>query len=1174
MLIINANISATASIVCLGIAGYTLSRQGGSRITMRTYAALAALGGIIPLLRIATVFSPTPEFSRVFLNMQTTCFAFIASLWAFFVFRTFVSAKVLPRLIPILLFSIPALTQACLWTNEMHGLWSPIAANVNFRWASFSNVTIITHAGPAQTIQIIYSFFYVFGGLALLFIRAFTFGAAHRRDMLMMAAGGLCLGSGTFIAAFIPGLALDPVPVSITIGTLIFARGMYGRGLYSALPLPEVDVPNLRAVTLLFYSSSIVIIVGLSISFHLFYMSEERKFREQISLAVSLNASIIKRWREERIADGMTLFDNKAFHLHAPSVIAGTATPHQQMSVESWLASMNRAHHYSSIMLCDAVGAAVLSFPENASICPSVRNILDEIARFGGVRLIDFHQDFAEEEPHASLIVPLKLNGDAAPYGFVVATYDLSRFSDSMIDLHYPGVAAEVDLVQPNGNLVLAFTKAGDRALVKMIINMDRSDDPFAMAAAGKEGLVRGAKGRNMPVIAAIKKVAGSSWRLVVTVDEDLIFASARSRFAIQLLITMLVILAISLTIFITWRERSLAAKAEAQAVLARSEEKYRYLFDTMRHGVVFQDAAGRIIDANPAAERILGLTFDQMIGRTSHDPRWRAIRENGTDFPGDEHPAMVSLKTGRVVENEVMGVFNPKDDTTHWIRIYATPLFQDKSGSPTGVFTTFEDITDIQEARKKLLFQYEFLNTIINAIPAPIFFKNTSLVYTGCNTAFEEFIGLPVSEILGKTVFDVASRDLAEIYDAMDRALLASGDTQEYASKVRRFDGSLRDVIFYKSCFKGPDGAVGGIVGVFLDVTELRRAQEAVREAEAFATGAINALDAHIAIFDENGTILSVNEAWRNFSRANGGDDARTCEGANIFDACASASGDDADTARAFTEGLRLVIQGAIDRFSMEYPCDSPDVKRWFIGSVTRFAGAGPPRFVASHTNITERKLAEERIARSLEEKEVLLREIHHRVKNNLQVITSLIGLQSLEVTDESFRSAMRDIQARIKSMAVIHEQLYRSSDFTAVNIREFVNTLAAGLFQNYALLQNRISIRPEIDDMKINLEQAVPCGLILNELLTNAMKHAFPNGTSGEVLVRMRRSGTGEAVLTVKDSGIGLPEGFDPEDMNSLGIRLVRILTRQLEGRLQARNDGGAEFTVTFPIEEAAHE
>lgn len=1172
MLIINVIISAAASIVCISIAAYTLRRHGGSRITMRSYAALAALGGIIPLLRVAAVFGPTPGCSRVFLNIQETCFAFLTSLWAYFVFRTFVSRNILPRILPLLLFFIPVVTQACLWTNDYHGLWSPITAQTAFRGISFSNLTTISYTGPAQTIHIINSFFCVFGGLALLCLRAPTIGAAYTRDMLIAAAGGLCIGSGTIIATFIPGLALDPVPVSITIGSFIFAWGMYRRGLYSALPLPDVDVPNLTAVTILFYTASLIIIVGLSISFHLFYSSEERKIRHEISLAASLNTTIIKRWIDEGIGDGTALAENKAFHLHALSVIAGRATPHEQMSIEAWLSAMNRAYHYSSIILCDARGATVLSFPHDASICPTVRSKLADIARFG-VRIIVFHQDFAEQEFHASLVVPLTMNADAAAYGFVVATYDLSRFSDSMMDLHYPGIDAEVDLIQPDGNIVLAFTKAGDRALVKTV-DLDRSDDPLALAAAGRQGLVRGMKTDNIPVIAGIQPIEGSTWRLLVMVEEDQIYAAARSGFAIQLFITMLLILAISLTIFITWRERSLAAKAKTGVLLAKSEAKYRHLFNTMRHGVVYQDATGHIIDANPAAERILGLTFDQMIGRTSHDPRWRAIRENGMDFPGDEHPAMVSLRTGRDVENEIMGVYNPKDKTTHWIRIYATPLFEDESGSPSGVFTTFEDITDIQEMKKKLLFQYELLNTIINAIHTPIFFKNTSLVYTGCNKAFEDFIGLPMSEILGKTVFDVAPRDLAEIYEAMDRALLASGGTQEYAAKVKNADGGLRDVIFYKSCFRGPDGAIGGIVGVMLDITELRRAQEAVREAEAFATGAINALDSHIAIFDETGTILSVNEAWRTFSRAHGGDDARTCEGANIFEACASASGDDADTARAFIEGLRLVIEGTIDRFSMEYPCHSPNQKRWFIGTVTRFAGEGPPKFVAAHTNITERKLAEERIVRSLEEKEILLREIHHRVKNNLQVITSLIGLQSIEVTDESFRSAMRDIQARIKSMAVIHEQLYRSGDFTAVNMREFVNILAAGLFQNYALLENRISIRPEIDDIRINLEQAVPCGLILNELLTNALKHAFPNGTSGEILVRMRRSDTGEAVLTVKDSGIGLPEDFDPEDVNSLGIRLVRILTRQIEGRLEARNDGGAEFTVTFPLQEAAHE
>ena len=158
MLIINVIISAAASIVCISIAAYTLRRHGGSRITMRSYAALAALGGIIPLLRVAAVFGPTPGCSRVFLNIQETCFAFLTSLWAYFVFRTFVSRNILPRILPLLLFFIPVVTQACLWTNDYHGLWSPITDLAGFRVTGFSDLSTITHPGPAQMIHVISSF--------------------------------------------------------------------------------------------------------------------------------------------------------------------------------------------------------------------------------------------------------------------------------------------------------------------------------------------------------------------------------------------------------------------------------------------------------------------------------------------------------------------------------------------------------------------------------------------------------------------------------------------------------------------------------------------------------------------------------------------------------------------------------------------------------------------------------------------------------------------------------------------------------------------------------------------------------------------------------------------------------------------------------------------------------
>jgi len=200
------------------------------------------------------------------------------------------------------------------------------------------------------------------------------------------------------------------------------------------------------------------------------------------------------------------------------------------------------------------------------------------------------------------------------------------------------------------------------------------------------------------------------------------------------------------------------------------------------------------------------------------------------------------------------------------------------------------------------------------------------------------------------------------------------------------------------------------------------------------------------------------------------------------------------------------------------------------------------------------------------LREKEVLLREIHHRVKNNLQVISSLLSLQSHEIRDPQVVQIFLECQHRIRSMALVHESLYSSSTLSRIEMRPYMTRLTEQLAKSYAT-DHRVRVRVEVDELWMMIDRAVPCGLLLNELVTNALKHAFPDGRSGEVVVGLRRQ-EGLRVLSVHDSGVGLPSGIDIAHAPSLGLRLVQALTQQLGGRL-AIEGPGARFTVTWPEE-----
>ena len=224
---------------------------------------------------------------------------------------------------------------------------------------------------------------------------------------------------------------------------------------------------------------------------------------------------------------------------------------------------------------------------------------------------------------------------------------------------------------------------------------------------------------------------------------------------------------------------------------------------------------------------------------------------------------------------------------------------------------------------------------------------------------------------------------------------------------------------------------------------------------------------------------------------------------------------------------------------------------------------------FTSIIRDMTERRNTEERIKASLREKEVLLKEIHHRVKNNLQVTSSLLKLQSGHIQDPQALAMFSESQNRIRSMALVHEKLYQSSDLSRIDFSDYVHSLTDLLFRSYSVDRNRIHLRVEGDRTFLSVETAVPCGLIVNELLSNCLKHAFPDKRPGEIRVRITESTSGESLtLTVADNGIGLPPGLELEQTETLGLQLVRTLTRQLSGQLQfAGNEGWTEFKVHFP-------
>jgi len=278
-------------------------------------------------------------------------------------------------------------------------------------------------------------------------------------------------------------------------------------------------------------------------------------------------------------------------------------------------------------------------------------------------------------------------------------------------------------------------------------------------------------------------------------------------------------------------------------------------------------------------------------------------------------------------------------------------------------------------------------------------------------------------------------------------------------------------------------------------------------------------------------------------------------------------------------------------ERFRSQHPDDR---RNYFAQPATRAMGAGRDLFglrrdgsevpieiglnpirapggtfvLAAIIDITQRKRSEHMLRASLAEKETLLREIHHRVKNNMQVVSSMLSLQASQVDEPRFREMFESCQERVRAMALIHEKLYGAGNLATIDFGDYMHDLARMLVSSYARDGVAIGLDVRTEPLALDLRIAVPLGLILNELVTNALKHAFPDRAGGNVHIALLRPSDAGCRLVVADDGIGLPAGFDLENARTLGLRMVRSLIHQVDGSLQVRSEAGSRFEISFDL------
>lgn len=276
-------------------------------------------------------------------------------------------------------------------------------------------------------------------------------------------------------------------------------------------------------------------------------------------------------------------------------------------------------------------------------------------------------------------------------------------------------------------------------------------------------------------------------------------------------------------------------------------------------------------------------------------------------------------------------------------------------------------------------------------------------------------------------------------------------------------------------------------------------------------------------------------------------------------------------DVERVSKHAYRIFNKHDFEEKRIEYRIIRPDGSlRWIQSQISSIKNENGEliRFVGVTDDITERVLAEEKIQKSLEEKELLLKEIHHRVKNNMQIVSSLLNLQSRYIDDADAYDVFKESQNRVKSMALVHEKLYRSTDLASVNFGEYVRSLSKELLISYGSRSNNVSIKTDLDDVFLNADTAIPCGLIVTEIISNSIKYAF-DGKGGEISVALHSYNGGFEIL-IGDNGVGIPEDMDLENTETLGLLLINSLTSQIDGEVELLREGGTSFRINIPLDD----
>ncbi|MEW5802461.1 MAG: histidine kinase dimerization/phosphoacceptor domain -containing protein [bacterium] len=513
--------------------------------------------------------------------------------------------------------------------------------------------------------------------------------------------------------------------------------------------------------------------------------------------------------------------------------------------------------------------------------------------------------------------------------------------------------------------------------------------------------------------------------------------------------------------------------------------------------------------------------------------------------------------------------------DTIKWVRERAELEF-DADGVLKGGFGTTQDITGkkrAEEALRESEERYRRLFTNMTegfALGEALFGEDgvpKDYRFLELNDAFEHQSGLKREAVV--------ARPMTEVLPNLERSWIDTFCNVALTGKAVRFENYSRDTNRHYDvfCYRPDEGRFAII---FRDITrqkqaekELHQALQAKEETLALLDAIFDSAPIGLGFYDKNLRFVRLNQALADINGLPIHEHLGKTVDEIVPDVCAASE---------LIAKWRRILETGQPMINVEISGSTPahpgEIHHWVDNWYPVTVRGQIIGLAVTVSDITGRKQAEEQIKRSLREKEVLLKEIHHRVKNNLQIIHSMLNLQLPYIRDEQAIATFKESQNRIYTMALIHEKLYQSRSLARVDVAEYIRSLVTSLFLSYGVSERTVRPDIKVENVTIGIDTVIPCALIINELVSNSLKYAFLDspqrtGRMGEIRIDLRRAGGNKYLLTVGDNGVGLPEGLEIEKCESLGLRLVHVLVKQLKGTLQLGHPdkgGGTEFTITF--------